>query len=97
MAAFQAGKALRLAQPGPGGERPRERLTLPWAGGEVTVEDSATADFSGIDIALFSNGGATSKEWAPRVAAAGAVELRDRTGARLAWVPRRRASSWSPP
>jgi aspartate-semialdehyde dehydrogenase len=47
--------------------------TLPWAGGEVTVEDSATADFSGIDIALFSNGGAASKELAPKVAAAGAV------------------------
>ncbi|KRE53857.1 aspartate-semialdehyde dehydrogenase [Phycicoccus sp. Soil748] len=47
--------------------------TLPWAGGEVTVEDSATADFSGLDIALFSNGGAASKELAPRVAAAGAV------------------------
>ncbi|SDP11766.1 aspartate-semialdehyde dehydrogenase [Pedococcus dokdonensis] len=47
--------------------------TLPWAGGEVTVEDSATADFSGLDIALFSNGGAASKELAPQVAAAGAV------------------------
>jgi len=47
--------------------------TLPWAGGEVTVEDSATADFSGLDIALFSNGGAASKELAPRVAAAGAI------------------------
>jgi aspartate-semialdehyde dehydrogenase len=47
--------------------------TLPWAGGEVTVEDSATADFSGIDIALFSNGGAASRELAPKVAAAGAT------------------------
>ncbi|GAA2168346.1 aspartate-semialdehyde dehydrogenase [Pedococcus bigeumensis] len=47
--------------------------TLPWAGGEVTVEDSATADFAGLDIALFSNGGAASKELAPKVAAAGAV------------------------
>jgi aspartate-semialdehyde dehydrogenase len=47
--------------------------TLPWAGGEVVVEDSASADFSGLDIALFSNGGAASKELAPKVAAAGAV------------------------
>jgi aspartate-semialdehyde dehydrogenase len=47
--------------------------TLPWAGGEVTVEDSATADFAGLDIALFSNGGAASKELAPKVAAAGAI------------------------
>jgi aspartate-semialdehyde dehydrogenase len=47
--------------------------TLPWKGQDVTVEDTATADFSGLDVALFSNGGATSKEWAPRVAAAGAT------------------------
>ncbi len=47
--------------------------TLPWKGTEVTVEDSATADFSGIDIALFSNGGAASRELAPKVAAAGAT------------------------
>jgi aspartate-semialdehyde dehydrogenase len=47
--------------------------TLPWKGEEITVEDTATADFSGLDLALFSNGGSTSKEWAPRVAAAGAT------------------------
>src|SRR6478672_3706850 len=47
--------------------------TLPWKGEDITVEDTATADFSGLDIALFSNGGSTSKEWAPRVAAAGAT------------------------
>ena len=47
--------------------------TLPWKDQEVTVEDTATADFSGLDIALFSNGGTTSKEWAPKVAAAGAT------------------------
>jgi aspartate-semialdehyde dehydrogenase len=47
--------------------------TLPWAGGTVTVEDSATADLSGIDIALFSNGKGASLELAPRVAAAGGI------------------------
>ena len=47
--------------------------TLPWGDGEVTVEDSATADLSGLDIALFSNGKGASLELAPRVAAAGAV------------------------
>src|SRR5690606_2639604 len=46
---------------------------LPWKGEEVTVEDTATADFSGLDIALFSNGGSSSKEYAPQVAAAGAI------------------------
>lgn len=49
--------------------------TLPWKDTEVVVEDTATADFTGLDIALFSNGGSTSKEWAPRVAAAGAVVI----------------------
>ncbi|GMA32610.1 aspartate-semialdehyde dehydrogenase [Litorihabitans aurantiacus] len=50
--------------------------TLPWRGGDVVVEDAAAAsveDLRGIDIALFSAGGATSKELAPRFAEAGAV------------------------
>ena len=46
---------------------------LPWLDGEVVVEDTATADFSGIDIALFSNGATSSREFAPLVAAAGAI------------------------
>ena len=49
--------------------------TLAFKGKDVTVEDSATADFSGIDIALFSNGGAASRELAPKVAAAGATVI----------------------
>jgi aspartate-semialdehyde dehydrogenase len=49
--------------------------TLPWKGGEITVEDSATADFTGLDIALFSNGKTASLELAPKVAAAGAVVI----------------------
>src|SRR3954447_15625999 len=48
---------------------------LSFKGEDVTVEDSATADFSGIDIALFSNGGAASRELAPKVAAAGATVI----------------------
>ena len=48
---------------------------LPWGDEQITVEDIATSDFSGIDIALFSAGGGTSKEWAPKVAAAGAVVI----------------------
>ena len=46
---------------------------IPFRGDNIVVEDIATSDFSGIDIALFSAGGATSKEYAPRFAAAGAV------------------------
>ena len=47
--------------------------TLPWRGQDVVVEDVETADLSGIDVALFSAGGATSKKHAPRFAQAGAV------------------------
>src|SRR5689334_20898066 len=46
--------------------------TLPWQDGAVTVEDAATADYRGLDVVLFSAGKASSKEYAPRVAAAGA-------------------------
>ena len=49
--------------------------TLPWRGTEIVVEDAATADLTGIDIALFSAGGASSKALAPRFAEAGAVVI----------------------
>jgi aspartate-semialdehyde dehydrogenase len=48
---------------------------LPWKDTEITVEDSDTADFSGLDIALFSNGKYASKQIAPKVAAAGAIVI----------------------
>jgi len=41
--------------------------------GEVTVEDLATADPAGIEVALFSAGGGRSKEYAPKFVEAGAV------------------------
>lgn len=47
--------------------------TLPWRGEQVTVEDAATADPDGIDIAIFSAGATTSREHGPRFAAAGAI------------------------
>jgi len=49
--------------------------TLPWQGGDIVVENAETADPSGLDIALFSAGGATSKALAPRFAAAGALVI----------------------
>src|SRR5689334_20247051 len=49
--------------------------TLPWRDGEILVEDAATADVADLDIALFSAGGGTSREQAPRYAAAGAVVI----------------------
>lgn len=57
--------------------------TLPWKGGEIVVEDAATADVSGIDIALFSAGGATSKEQGPRFAEAGAIVIDNSSAFRM--------------
>ena len=48
---------------------------LPWRGADILVEDAETADPSGVDIALFSAGGSTSKALAPKFAAAGAVVI----------------------
>jgi aspartate-semialdehyde dehydrogenase len=45
--------------------------TLSWEGVDVRVEDASTADPAGLDVALFSAGGGTSRELAPRFAAAG--------------------------
>ncbi len=49
--------------------------TLPHLGREIVVEDVASGDYSGIDIALFSAGGGASKEYAPKFAAAGAIVI----------------------
>ena len=49
--------------------------TLPWGDGEITVEDAATADPTGLDIAIFSAGASTSKAQAPRFAAAGVTVI----------------------
>ena len=42
-------------------------------GQDITVEDAAEADPSGLDVALFSAGGATSRAQAERFAAAGVI------------------------
>ena len=49
--------------------------TLPWAGGEITVEDASLADPSGLDVALFSAGATSSRELAPKFAAAGVTVI----------------------
>jgi aspartate-semialdehyde dehydrogenase len=49
--------------------------TLSWRGRDIVVEDAETADLAGLDIALFSAGGATSKALAPKYAAAGVVVI----------------------
>lgn len=48
---------------------------LPFKGQPITVEDAATADPSGLDIALFSSGATSSRELAPRFAAAGVTVI----------------------
>ena len=48
---------------------------LPWEGVDVRVEDAATADPTGLDMAIFSAGGSTSKEQSPRFAAAGVTVI----------------------
>ncbi|MER6203793.1 aspartate-semialdehyde dehydrogenase [Streptomyces sp. NPDC001586] len=49
--------------------------TLEWEGQEITIEDASTADYSGLDIVLFSAGGSTSKALAEKVASQGAVVI----------------------
>lgn len=44
---------------------------LPYGDREVVVEDAATADPSGLDVALFSAGATTSRALAPVFAASG--------------------------
>jgi aspartate-semialdehyde dehydrogenase len=57
--------------------------TLPFKGEDVVVEDAATADVSGIDIALFSAGATGSKAQAPRFAEAGAIVIDNSSGWRM--------------
>ena len=49
--------------------------TVKFGDDDIVVQDLATFDPAGIDIALFSAGGDTSKEYAPKFAAAGAVVI----------------------
>jgi aspartate-semialdehyde dehydrogenase len=49
--------------------------TLPWKGDDIVVEDAATADPTGLDVAIFSAGASMSKIQAPRFAAAGVLVI----------------------
>lgn len=57
--------------------------TIEFRGETITVEDVETADPSGIDIALFSAGGAASRTYAPRFAQAGATVIDNSSAWRL--------------
>jgi aspartate-semialdehyde dehydrogenase len=64
---FPVGKLTALASARSAGK------TLPFRGRDVTVQELTKDSFTGIDIALFSAGGGTSKEFAPAAAEAGCV------------------------
>jgi aspartate-semialdehyde dehydrogenase len=56
---------------------------LPFGDREVVVEDAATADPSGLDVALFSAGATTSRALAPKFADAGAVVVDNSSAFRM--------------
>ena len=64
---FPVGELIPLASARSAGK------TVRFKGRDIAVRDLASFDPKGVDIALFSAGGATSKEYAPKFAAAGAV------------------------
>jgi aspartate-semialdehyde dehydrogenase len=57
--------------------------TLAFGDTEIVVEDTATADLTGLDIAIFSAGATLSKDQAPRFAAAGVVVIDNSSGWRM--------------
>ena len=57
--------------------------TLPFGDKDVVVEDVATADPAGLDIAIFSAGATLSKEQAPRFAEAGVIVVDNSSGWRM--------------
>lgn len=57
--------------------------TLPFGQQSIVVEDTATADPTGLDIAIFSAGATLAKEQAPRFAAAGVVVIDNSSGWRM--------------
>jgi aspartate-semialdehyde dehydrogenase len=57
--------------------------TLPWKGERIVVEDAATADPTGLDVAIFSAGATTAKAQAPRFAAAGVTVVDNSSGWRM--------------
>ncbi len=57
--------------------------TLTWSGADIVVEDAATADPSGLDIALFSAGASSSREFAAKFARAGAIVIDNSSAFRM--------------
>lgn len=66
---FPASKVVALASKRSAGQK------LPFAGGEITIEELGPGSFAGVDIALFSAGASVAKEYGPVAAKAGAVVI----------------------
>ncbi len=70
--AFPASEIVRVRVRALG--RPRARGRRP-DGGDLTVQGLTDESIQGFDLALFSAGGSTSGEWAPKFARAGATVI----------------------
>ena len=60
-----------------------EGVRLPFRGGELTVRAVSKRSFDGVDLALFSAGAETSKQWARRAADAGAAVVDNSSAFRM--------------
>ena len=56
---------------------------LPFAGSTITVEELTESSFDGVNLALFSAGGATSKKYAPIAVARGAIVVDNSSAFRM--------------
>ena len=74
---FPVGKLTPLASKRSAGK------SLPFKGEELTVEELTKNSFSGVDIALFSAGGDTTKEFAQAAVDAGAVVVDNSSAFRM--------------
>ena len=57
--------------------------TIAWQDRQIVVEDTANADWSGVDLALVSAGKAASLKYAPTMAAAGVTVIDNSSGWRM--------------
>ncbi|MBN2405516.1 MAG: aspartate-semialdehyde dehydrogenase [Coriobacteriia bacterium] len=74
---FPASRVIALASSRSAGKK------LPFAGGELVVEELTEASFEGVDIALFSAGASVSKAMAPAAVAAGCVVIDNSSAFRM--------------
>ena len=75
--AFPASRVRALASSRSAGK------VLPFAGGEITVEEMTESSFEGVDIALFSAGASISKQFRQAVTSAGCVMIDNSSAFRM--------------